>query len=170
MMNNNLVTRYTNQSPKRYLTSQRISKHQLYILRNDISINRLIEALPSLAAHKTDGILRFLCPVCSNSYTATNQRTNLARCFSCGKNFNTIDLLMQVKQIGFKEAVTILSAKLNCLSRNFPPSTDSAPPSRPQSDLMSVAQIFAAALARTSSSSQLLCAAARDSGVQKKLS
>ena len=38
----------------------------------------------------TDGILRFRCPICGQYNSATKQLTNLARCFICQENFNTI--------------------------------------------------------------------------------
>jgi DNA primase len=34
--------------------------------------------------------------------------TNLARCFSCQKNFNAIDLVMVVKNMGFVDSVSFL--------------------------------------------------------------
>jgi len=55
-----------------------------------------------------DGFFRFLCPVCNEFQTAVNPNTNLARCFRCEKNFNTIDLVMAVKKYGFKDSVLFL--------------------------------------------------------------
>jgi hypothetical protein len=37
--------------------------------------------------------------------TVANPRTNLARCFRCEVNFNTIDLAMAIKEYDFVEAV-----------------------------------------------------------------
>ena len=62
------------------------------------------------------GYLRFLCPLCDDFHTATNPRTNLARCFRCQRNFNPIDLIMIVDRTSFLEAVGQLE---ECL----PPST-----------------------------------------------
>jgi hypothetical protein len=52
--------------------------------------------------------LRFRCPLCYNFHTATNDKTNLARCFDCQKNFNPIDMVITVENCGFVEAVKIL--------------------------------------------------------------
>ena len=55
-----------------------------------------------------DGVFRFLCPMCNEFQTAINPATNLARCFRCEKNFNTIDLVMAVKKYRFKDSVLFL--------------------------------------------------------------
>jgi hypothetical protein len=60
----------------------------------------------------SEGYLRFLCPVCNGFKTAVNPSTNLARCFSCEKNFNPIDLVMAVKGTGFIESVKYLKSLL----------------------------------------------------------
>ena len=52
-----------------------------------------------LPVKRSEGYFRFLCPLCGDFNTATNSRTNLARCFRCEKNFNPIeasDLLLMV--------------------------------------------------------------------------
>ena len=84
--------------------SSRFTSQQLYHLRNNISINGLIIAL--LIPFKIEEeIFRFLCPLCNHGHTATNLNTNLARCFDCQKNFNTIDLVMIVRRTGFVDSV-----------------------------------------------------------------
>jgi hypothetical protein len=60
----------------------------------------------------SEGYFRFLCPVCNGFNTAVNPSTNLARCFSCEKNFNPIDLVMAVKGTGFIESVKYLKSLL----------------------------------------------------------
>lgn len=55
-----------------------------------------------------DDVFRFLCPMCNEFQTAVNPATNLARCFRCEKNLNTIDLVMKVKGYGFKDSVLFL--------------------------------------------------------------
>ena len=85
----------------------RISKAVLYDLRNRIDIAGLIDHLG--IPHKVrEGYLRFLCPLCADFHTATNPRTNLARCFTCQRNFNPIDLTIVVKECGFLAAVRYL--------------------------------------------------------------
>jgi hypothetical protein len=56
----------------------------------------------------SESYLRFLCPLCREFHTATNPRTNLARCFRCQKNFNPIDIVMITQRVDFTEAVRFL--------------------------------------------------------------
>lgn len=87
---------------------QRLSKDELFRLRNHIPINEVIVHILDLPSKVRDGYLRFLCPHCSEFMTACNPRTNLARCFRCERNFNPIDMVMVVKACNFKEAVAFL--------------------------------------------------------------
>jgi DNA primase len=89
--------------------AKRYSKEFLTMLRNQIPIAILVTDLLELPNKVSEGYFRFLCPVCSEFNTATNQKTNLARCFRCQKNFNPIDMVMQVKRVGFIDAVEYLS-------------------------------------------------------------
>ncbi len=88
--------------------SKRYDKQTLRRLRNDIPIAILIADILELPAKNAQGYFRFLCPLCGGFDTATNPKTNLARCFSCKKNYNTIDLIMTVKRQNFREAVKFL--------------------------------------------------------------
>jgi len=94
------------------MTKQRFSNQQLYILRNHIPVDVLIEKVLNLPAKITQGYFRFLCPLCNEFNTAVNTATNLARCFSCNKNYNTIDLVMLIRQTDFVQSVKFL--KNNC--------------------------------------------------------
>jgi len=85
---------------------------ELFKLRNQIPIDWLIKEQLLLPSKEIEGIFRFLCPLCNEFQTATNPKTNLARCFLCEKNFNPIDLVMTVKGIGFVEAVNYLKPLL----------------------------------------------------------
>ena len=84
------------------------SAQELYNVRNHIPISALIENVLNMPIRTTEGIFRFLCPVCGEFNTAVNLKTNLARCFSCEKNFNTIDLVMIVEKMNFVKAVHFL--------------------------------------------------------------
>ena len=75
------------------------------MLRNQIPIDAVIIDLLKLEVRSNHQILRFRCPLCYNFHTATNHRTNLARCFDCQKNFNPIDLIMTVGECSFVNAV-----------------------------------------------------------------
>jgi DNA primase len=87
---------------------KRYSKQTLFSLRNDISIDLVVTELLNLPSKTSDGFFRFLCPLCHEFNTATNPKTNLARCFRCHKNFNPIDLVMAEKNISFRQAVDSL--------------------------------------------------------------
>lgn len=82
-------------------------------MRNNIPIDRLIADVLKQPNKVSEGYFRFLCPVCSEFTTAVNPRTNLARCFSCRKNFNPIDMVMTVKIYSFTQAVDYLMTVSN---------------------------------------------------------
>ncbi|WP_300674800.1 hypothetical protein [Desulfoluna sp.] len=88
--------------------NRRFSAQELFHLRNNVPVDALIANVLNIPVKYSDGLFRFLCPVCKEFQTATNNRTNLARCFRCGKNFNPIDLVMVAKGFGFIESVTWL--------------------------------------------------------------
>ncbi|MCK8601145.1 hypothetical protein [Desulfoferrobacter suflitae] len=56
----------------------------------------------------------FRFPLCSEFQTATNPKTNLARCFRCQKNFNPIDIVMAVNCCNFREAVEMIDGLQDC--------------------------------------------------------
>lgn len=84
------------------------SKKELWCLRNEIPINDLICRKLCLPSKVCDALLRFQCPLCHCTHTATNKATNLARCFNCKKNFNTIDLVMAARASSFRGSVLFL--------------------------------------------------------------
>ena len=86
---------------------RRITDDELRELRNDVDIGDVIKRL-GMPWKYSEGYLRFLCPTCAEFNTATNPRTNLARCFRCCENFNPIDLVMTVERVPFRDAVAIL--------------------------------------------------------------
>ena len=88
--------------------TKRYSKEKLRILRNQIPISKLISDFLRIPCKVSDGYFRFLCPLCSEFNTATNPKTNLARCFRCQKNFNPIDIVMAVNSCNFREAVELI--------------------------------------------------------------
>lgn len=92
---------------------RRFSSAQLFELRNCIPINVVIKDLLMIDSKTVDGYFRFLCPICNEFQTATKASTNLARCFFCQKNFNAIDLVMIVKNMGFVDSVTFLKNVLD---------------------------------------------------------
>ena len=81
-------------------------------VRNEIKIDWVIQSLLKLETKYSDKWVRFCCPVCYGYHTATQPKTNLARCFNCGRNFNPIDLVMTVGKCDFIEAVEYLKKKM----------------------------------------------------------
>jgi len=88
---------------------RRYHANHLGKLRNNIPIHRLIGDVLGIPCKVREGYFRFLCPHCADFNTATNPKTNLARCFRCERNFNPIDIVMLEKRINFVEAVEFLS-------------------------------------------------------------
>lgn len=93
--------------------NQRYSKILLRKLRNDIPVDLLIADILKQPNKISEGYFRFLCPVCGEFMTAVNPKTNLARCFSCKRNFNPIDMVMSVKTYSFIQAVDYLKIVAN---------------------------------------------------------
>lgn len=89
---------------------KRFTQDELFELRNHIPIHVLIKDRLNMPAKISDGQFRFLCPLCGEFQTATNPTTNLARCFRCEKNFNTIDMVMRCENTSFIETVHALKA------------------------------------------------------------
>jgi DNA primase len=89
---------------------KRIPAPHLRRLRNAIPIDEVIVRHLEIPAKRRDGLLRFLCPGCGDFHTATNPRTNLARCFRCRCSYNPIDLVMRVEECSFLEAVRFLES------------------------------------------------------------
>jgi DNA primase len=89
------------------MASKRFSKSELFSVRNSICFNIVLDFLrvPNKAI---EGMTRFLCPKCNEFRTAINPKTNLARCFRCKENFNTIDITMEVQKINFVDSVKLL--------------------------------------------------------------
>ena len=87
---------------------KKFSSRELFELRNNIPVDMLIRDQLQIPSKIRDGFFRFLCPVCNEFQTAVNPSTNLARCFRCEKNFNSIDLVMEVRGYGFKDSVQFL--------------------------------------------------------------
>jgi len=105
------------------------TRNELFVLRNHIPVDSLIQQL-GIPSKMSEGCFRFCCPVCREFDTGVNPVTNLARCFRCEKNYNTIDLVMQVKKSNFIHSVkflkTIYEQKNNPAAP--PPASISHPP------------------------------------------
>jgi len=80
-------------------------------LRNDIDIDLVIKRL-RLETRNSQKIFRFRCPLCHGFHTATNPKTNLARCFDCRINFNPIDLVMAASARSFVQTVEFLKTHI----------------------------------------------------------
>jgi len=91
------------------MAGSRYTREHLFALRNYTLIDRLIETM-DIPSKTQEGCYRFQCPVCNGFNTGINPKTNLARCFSCQKNYNAIDLVMTVKELSFIDSVAYLEA------------------------------------------------------------
>ena len=88
------------------------SKEDLFAARNSVSMRDVIAAMSGLPNKDIEGTFRFLCPVCGEFQTGIHNKTNLARCFRCCRNYNAIELLMESRGISFVESVKLL---LHCI-------------------------------------------------------
>lgn len=99
---------------------KKFSSSELFELRNNIPVDMLITHQLQIPSKIRDGVFRFLCPMCNEFQTAVNPATNLARCFRCEKNLNTIDLVMAVKKYGFKDSVLFLKNLVKAVPNQDP--------------------------------------------------
>jgi hypothetical protein len=76
------------------------SSRELFVLRNHIPIDTLIEKHLMLPSKFSEGYFRFLCPLCNKFQTAE-------------RNFNTIDMVIICKGLRFVEGVKYLKNILN---------------------------------------------------------
>ena len=97
-----------------------VTKELLRAIRNDLPMKLTIARLGNfgLIAKQSDGYFRFQCPHCGELRATVNPKNNLARCFSCQKNFNNIDLLM-IQGHDFLPAVDILKNWLDQYERDL---------------------------------------------------
>jgi DNA primase len=104
-----------------------ITKELLRAIRNELPMRLTIVRLGRFGplAKQSDGYFRFQCPRCSELRATVNPRNNLAHCFSCGENFNNIDLMM-TQGHDFLSAVDILNNWLEQHGRDLGRSDRSA--------------------------------------------
>ena len=90
-----------------------IDQDLLRRIRNDLPMAVLIAALgrDGPPSKVREGRFVFLCPHCGEMETVANPRNNLAHCFGCAKNLNTIDLLRRLGY-DFVSAVAVLEGLL----------------------------------------------------------
>ena len=122
------------------MASPRYTRQHLFTLRNHIPIDRVIEAL-SIPSSNQAGKYRFSCPVCHEQNTGVNPKTNLARCFNCEKNYNTIDLVMKVMNVGFLQSVAYLE-KLNADTPAPPAPTSHPRKAVKHNDMVHIGDVF----------------------------
>ncbi|MBU0995897.1 MAG: hypothetical protein KJ737_25665, partial [Proteobacteria bacterium] len=58
---------------------------------------------------------------CKNYHTGVNPETNLARCFDCKRNYNTIDLVELITGSGFVQSVQFLKRFLGDKDKSILP-------------------------------------------------
>lgn len=86
---------------------RKFSYEELYYVRTTIPIEKVIRGM-RIPHKKVEGIVRFLCPQCDEFRAAVLTRKNLSRCFTCNKNFNTLELVMTERNLSFVESVNLL--------------------------------------------------------------
>jgi DNA primase len=91
---------------------KKFSSNELFELRNAIPVEILIQNILRVPSKTSEGVFRFLCPICNEFQTGINPNVNLVRCFRCERNFNAIDLVMVNQGCGFKESVLFLKQLL----------------------------------------------------------
>jgi len=96
---------------------KKFSSSELFELRNTIPVEILIQEVLPIPSKISEGVFRFLCPICNEFQTAVNPNTNLARCFRCERNYNAIDLVIGIYGCNFKESVLFLKQLLGKISR-----------------------------------------------------
>ena len=89
------------------MSHKRYDDELLRRLRNDIPVDWLIKHL-GWPCKMRNGQFVFLCPLCSETQSAVNPKTNLGRCFLCETNFNPIDFTMSACSCEFGKAVEYL--------------------------------------------------------------
>ena len=97
---------------------KRFTANELFSLRNLIPIDVLIGKKLMIPSKFSEGFFRFLCPLCNEFQTATNPKTNLARCFRYERNFNTIDIVMICRKVNFVQSVKYLKGYQKTISNN----------------------------------------------------
>mgnify|MGYP001546806172 CR=1 FL=1 len=88
----------------------------LRTIRNQVDIVQVIYVL-RLETIRSKDLVRFRCPLCYGFHTATNAKTNLGRCFDCKKNYNPIDLVMNVTRCSFVESVEYLKQHIKSAAK-----------------------------------------------------
>ena len=91
---------------------KKFSSNELFELRNAIPVETLIQNILRVPSKTSEGVFRFLCPICNEFQTGINPNVNLVRCFRCERNFNAIDLVMENQGCEFKESVVFLKQLL----------------------------------------------------------
>ena len=90
--------------------TKQFTSEELQRLRNHISIELLIKGLKIPHRLLPGDLFRFQCPRCLGYHTAIHPKTNLARCFACRENYNSIELVMLVRNLSFVASVKLLQA------------------------------------------------------------
>lgn len=120
----------------------RFSPEELSFLRNRVPIDRVIGILPDLAGRNKNGQPSFVCPLCGAPDTSINAAHNLAKCFSCGRNFNPIELVMHRLSIGFVDSVRWLQKHMPVT----PPPAPDLPAGSKKTRPIAIADILSAAM------------------------
>lgn len=100
--------------------TRRFSLQELKFLRNRVPIDRVVETLLGTSIQGKGAKRRFACPLCGGFDTSFNAGHNLARCFSCRRNFNPIELVMHQLNISFVDSVKWLQSHMLAIHQHIP--------------------------------------------------
>lgn len=117
--------------------NRRFSSRELSFFRNGIPVEEVIMSFLSIQYRRDSGKLRFACPLCGGFDTSIQAKTNLARCFSCKRNFNPIEMVMAHLRLGFVESVNWLKDR-NARKMN----ETSAAPRKAQTSPSSIGEVL----------------------------
>jgi len=102
-------------------------------VRNKIPVCGLIENELGVRCETESGIFRFECPLCGSFHTSVLENKNLARCFGCETNSDTIDIAMEVGKTGFRQSADFLTDLLESGAFEKPNARAARGPSEPVS-------------------------------------
>lgn len=84
---------------------RRFSAEELFYLRNHVPVTHVLKTLLKAPLENRGNRTCFICPLCRGFNTSINSPHNLLRCFSCRRNFNPIELVMQFRDMDFVAGV-----------------------------------------------------------------
>ena len=149
--------------------TRRFSSEELHGLRNRVPIEQVLETLRVRYEKDSNDKLSFSCPICGGWDTAIHAAHNLARCFSCRKNFNPIELVMHQLKTGFVDSVKWLQDRMPIDPPNQNTSFSRSNPARPMAVGDILSDLIPVVSERKTHAKSLEAIAARISQIEERL-